>query len=225
VTKKWMMGMVTVGMLAAGLLDAAAYTQLKFGGEGVIPGDDSWDIGYGASAQVIFWTDSGLGLALSAGAQIWDVNDDVTGYVEDVGGGFVAKYREGFEGDAVMLPLGASGLYRIALGETTSLILEGGLRYVIVNSNVKFVEAFEVDDATGNALVEAMSYDIDLDNGVVGLVGGDFEVALSESFNLFAGAGYQFDVLKGDISVVGIDSDVENELKAFYARAGISLDI
>jgi len=225
VTKKWMMGMVTVGMLAAGLLDAAATTQLKIGGEGVIPGDDSWDIGYGASAQVIFWTETGLGFGLYAGAQMWDVTDDVVVYGEDLGGGVGYAQGLGLDGEAIMIPVGASALYKIALGETASLTLEGGVRYVIVNSNVELIYAEAFADAYGNYIAAAESYEIDFDDGIVGVVGADFELALSEGFYLFAGAGYQFDVLKGDITVGGINSEVENELNAVYARAGITLDI
>jgi len=116
-------------------------------------------------------------------------------------------------------------MYKIALGDTASLTLEGGLRYVIVNSNVEFVQAEAIADAYGNYIAAAESIEIDFDDGIVGVVGADFDLQLGEGFYLFAGAGYQFDVLKGDITVGGINSEVENELNAIYARAGITLDI
>jgi len=226
VTKKWIVGAVMVGVLAACVHDAAANLEIKISGEGILPGnDDDWDIGYGASAQMIFWSETGLGFALSAGAQKWDVNDDVTSYGLDLGGGIGYGYAAGLEGDAMMIPLGASVLYRIALGQTASLTLEGGLRYVIVNSNVEFVQAEALADIYGNYITSSEAYEIDIDNGIVGVVGADFEMEVSPGFRLFAGAGYQFDVLKGDTAIGGIDLDYENELKAIYLRAGLSVDL
>lgn len=222
-TKKWIIGAVMVGVLAACVYDAAANMEMRIGGEGMLPGnDDDWDIGYGASAQVIFWSDTGLGFALSAGAQQWEINDDVTAYGEDLGGGYGYGYAAGLEGDAMMIPLGASALYRVALGQTASLTLEGGLRYVIVNSNIEFVQAEAIADMYGNYITYAESYEIDIENGIVGVLGADFEMEVSPGFRLFAGAGYQFDVLKGDTSIVGFDIDYENELKAIYFRAGLA---
>lgn len=222
-TRKWMIGAVMVGVLAACVYDAAANMEIRISGEGMLPGnDDDWDIGYGASAQVIFWSDTGLGFALSAGVQKWDINDEVTSYGEYLGGGYGYGYAAGLQGDAMMIPLGASALYRVALGQTASLTLEGGLRYVIVNSSVEFVEAEAIADRYGNVIAYAQSYDIDIDNGLVGVLGADFEMEVSPGFRLFAGAGYQFDVMKGDTTIGGVDLDYENELKALYFRAGLA---
>jgi hypothetical protein len=226
------MNKAVVGMLMIGALAMGAYaepgksTEFKLGGEALFPGqDDDWDKGYGASARVIFWQESGLGLALSIGVQKWDVNDEVYSYGEYLGYGIGYGYAAGLEGDATMIPLGASGLYKIPVGQTATLTLEGGIRYVIVNSNVKFVEAEALADSYGYSINDSYSYDVDYDNGIVGLIGAEFDVELSKGFRLFAGAGYQFDLMKGDTEVAGIDINYENELKAAFIRAGLAWDM
>jgi hypothetical protein len=225
--KKVVVGILMGLTLAAGVYGGSAKSsELKLGGEAVRPGqDDDWDKGYGASARVIFWQESGLGLALSIGAQKWDVNDETYSSGEYLGYGIGYGYAAGLEGDATMVPLGASGLYKIPVGQTANLTLEGGVRYVIVNSNVKFVEAEALVDAYGNAVTDSYSYDVDFDNGIVGLIGAEFDIELSKGFRLFAGAGYQFDLVKGDTQVEGIDINYENELKAVFIRAGLAWDL
>ncbi len=192
----------------------------------MIPGqDDDWDKGFGAFAQIVFWQESGLGIALSIGTQSWDVNDDVYFFGEDLGYGIGYGYAAGLEGDATMIPLGASGLYKISLGQAANLTLEGGIKYVVVNSDVKFVEAEALADSYGYSISDSYSYDVDIDNGIVGVVGAEFDVELSKGFRLFAGAGYQFDLVKGDMEVDGFDVNYENELKAAFLRAGLACDL
>lgn len=192
----------------------------------MFPGqDEDWDKGYGASARLIFWQEVGLGLALSIGAQKWDVNDEIYTYGEYLGYGIGYGYAAGLEGDATMVPLGASGLYKIPFGKTVNLTLEGGIRYVIINSNVKFVKAEALVDRYGNAYVESDSYDVDFGNGIVGVIGAELDFELTKGFRLFAGGGYQFDLHKGELEVDGEEIDYKNELKAAFIRAGVAWDL
>ncbi|HNR93984.1 MAG TPA: hypothetical protein PKM67_02385 [Kiritimatiellia bacterium] len=225
--KKVVISLLVIGVLVTGVYGSSEKsTELKLGGEAIFPGqDDDWDKGYGASARVIFWRTSELGLALSIGVQKWDVNDEMYTYSEYLGSGIGYGYAGGLEGDATMVPVGASGLYIIPVGKNASLTLEGGLRYVIMNSNVKYVEAEALADTYGNVLGASYSYDVDFDNGIVGIIGADFDIELSPGFRLFAGAGYQIDLLKGDTEADGVDIDYENELKGAFIRAGLAWDL
>lgn len=124
-----------------------------------------------------------------------------------------------------MIPLGVSGMYKIPVGQAANLTLEAGVRYVIVNSNVEFIEAEALADSYGHSYSQSASYDVDLDDAIVGIIGAEFDFELSQGFRLFAGGGYQFDIVKGDVTAGGMDIDYENELKAAFIRAGVALDL
>jgi hypothetical protein len=200
-------------------------SEFMISGDFVVPGqDDDWDKGVGATARLVFWQNSTLGYALVIGAQKWDVNDEIYSGGQYLGSGIAYGYAMGLDGDATMFPLGVSGMYNIPFGPTTSLTLEGGLRYVIINSNVKFIEAEVLGDSYGNRLTDARSYDVEYDNGILGVINAYFNMDISKGFRLFAGVGYQFDLVKGRVEVGGLDINYKNELKAFQASAGVAWD-
>ena len=200
-------------------------TEFMISGDFVVPGqDDDWDKGFGATARLAFWQNSTLGYALVIGAQKWDVNDEIYSGGQYMGYGIGYGYAVGLEGDATMIPLGASGLYNINISPTTSLTLEGGLRYVIINSNVKYIQAEALVDSYGNRRTSSRSYDLEYDNGILGVINAYFNMEISKGFRLFAGGGYQFDLVKGKVEASGIKLNYENELKAFQASAGVAWD-
>jgi len=194
-------------------------------GDFVVPGqDDDWDKGVGATARLSFWQNSALGYALVIGAQKWDVNDEIYSSGGSLGYGIGYGYAAGLEGDATMVPLGVSGMYKVPFSPMTSLNLEGGLRYVIINSNVKFIQAGVLGDSYGNRLTAVRSYDVEYENGIVGVINAYFNMEISKGFRLFAGVGYQFDLVKGKVEASGLNINYENELKAFQASAGVAWD-
>lgn len=188
--------------------------ELKLGAEFVSPGFDVWDSGSGVEAKMIFWQDEKVGLAASIGYQGWDVTDEVGGawLTDEV----VWLFR--YDGDASMIPLGLSGVYRHAFNEKTKLVAEGGIRYVIVNSDVQLQEV-----VTDGSVAVGRVTDIDIDDGIVGFVGVDLEHALKSGLRLFAGLSAQFDLSKGDVSTVY--GAGENELEATIFRVGAAWDM
>ena len=62
---------------------------------------------------------------------------------------------------------------------------------------------------------------MDIDNGMVGFIGADIDFDLGSGWRLFAGGGYQFDVMKGDIESAGLKT--ENELAGAFVKGGIGL--
>lgn len=200
--------------------------ELKLGAEFVFPDqDDDWDSGFGAEAKIIFWQDEKFGFAASIGLQKWDVNDDIISYGKYLGGGVAYGFAAGLEGDANMIPLGFSGVYRNSIGDNTTLVFEGGIRYVVVDSSVSFGYAEALVDDRGNYIAWSEVLDVDIDDGIVGFVGADINHELKSGLRLFAGAGFQFDLSKGDVSVAGVDTGYENELKATFVRVGAAWDI
>ena len=76
-------------------------------------------------------------------------------------------------------------------------------------------------DASGD--VVGGTADIEIDNSIVGLIAANLEAEVSPGINLLGGVGYQFDISKGDAELMGEDVG-ENELKAFFIRAGLAID-
>lgn len=180
-----------------------------------MPGeDDAYDSGFGAEGQIRFWQDAHVGFALAAGVASWDVNDQE--YIES--DGFTAVGAS-IKGSVLLVPIGGSILFRPTISDNFTLTFEGGLRYVIVESDAE--AAFAVVDARGAAV--GGSGDIDIDNGIIGLVAVNLEAAVSPGVSLLGGLGYQFDVAKGDAEWLGEDLG-ENELKAFFLRAGLVIE-
>ncbi|MGI5869375.1 MAG: hypothetical protein ACOX9C_08035 [Kiritimatiellia bacterium] len=180
-----------------------------------MPGqDDDYDSGFGAEIQIRFWSCPNLGFALAGGVASWEVNEQEG--VADYGS---SAFAASIEGDVTLVPIGGSILYRAALADNLNLVLEGGLRYVIVESDATMT--FALTEAYGG--VVGGSADMKIDNGFVGLVAANLEAELSPGVSLLGGVGYQFDITKGDVEWMGEDFG-ENELKAFFIRAGLAFD-
>lgn len=195
----------------------AAMTSTEFAGalQYFMPGqDDDYDSGFGAEAQIRFWQSQNLAFALAGGLASWEINDQEA-VVSD---GLVAVAAS-MEGDVMLVPIGGSILFRPTLSGNLDLIIEAGLRYVIVESDAEATIA--AADAFGN--VVGGTADIEIDNGVVGLIAANLEAELSPGVSLLGGVGYQFDIAKGDAEWMGEDLG-ENELKAFFIRAGLAID-
>lgn len=189
--------------------------DLKLGGEILIPAeDDDWDVSAGVSGRWILWSPEApqIGLALSVGGQSWQINEE-----QYWDGNLLLKVS----GDATMIPLGASLVARAPMGQAAWLAFEGGLRYVFVDSSVKFEE--RVYTNTGRP-VSYWSGDIEIDDGIIGLVNAEVELPIGIGIALYGGAGYQFDISKGKMSLNGIDIDYKNSLEALVFSAGLKLE-
>jgi opacity protein-like surface antigen len=152
-------------------------------------------------------------------------NDEIYSGGQSLGYGIGYGYAMGLEGDATMIPLGVSGMYNISFSPTTSLTLEGGIRYVIINSNVKFIQAEALVDSYGNRRTASRSYDLEYDNGILGVINAYFNMEISKGFRLFAGGGYKFDLVKGKVEAGGLDINYKNELKDLQISAGVAWDL
>lgn len=177
--------------------------------------DDRYGNGYGADAQMRFWHNQSVGLALSIGAASWQVDEQE----EIVSDGFTAVGMS-IDGDVTLIPLGGSLLFKPVNDDKISLSLEAGLRYVIVDSGVDA----EVAAANATGALVAMKDTVEIDDGVVGVLGANIEGRVSKTTSLFAGIGYQFDIVKGDATFAGEDIG-ENELKALIVRAGFVITL
>lgn len=172
--------------------------------------DDMYSSGFGAEAQIRFWPTSVFGIGLSLGAATWDVEPYYYSEYSYYDG---RTYGE-IDGDISLVPFGPSILIAPNLGSKVDLLLEAGLRYVAVDSNVTAT--------VSNYYYGTYEFDIDIEDGIIGVLGVGLDVHLSEIVSLVFGLGYQFDLSKGEAELEGIDVG-DHELEAFYAHFGVSI--
>lgn len=187
-----------------------------------------YDKGYGGEIQARFWPIEYVGFAVAAGGASWNVEDRGKTFYTYVNvynrGRYLGRYttsviQERIGGDVALFPLGGSIIVRPIHIDRVSLTLEGGIRYVFVNAQVDYEASYA--DYLGNKDYIKTKYDFA--NGVVGVVGANLEVKIVNPLFVFIGAGYQFDISKGKITIPGMTGSVDNELKAFYGKVGLGL--
>ncbi len=172
--------------------------------------DESYDNGFGGEAQIRFWQNANVGFGLALGAASWQIND-----FEEIESDGVVAVGTSIDGDVTLIPVGGSIFFRPTINEKVSMTIEAGVRYVIVDSQI------DVEIAAANAFgaVAGRKDSIEIDDGVVGVIGVNIEGHLSKQTSMFAGLGYQFDLSKGDAEYLGEDFG-ENELEALLIKAG-----
>lgn len=174
---------------------------------------DAYDFGAGLEAQGRIWLNPKVGFAVSIGAGSWRINDRELSVRED---GIVARGK--IDGDVSLLPLGGSLLVRPVNGPRMGLVLEAGLRYVAVESDAEIEVA--ANDGRGNSIY--IKDTVEMDDGIIGVIGVEAQVSAGERVSLFAGLSYQFDLSKGDVEWVDNDGG-SNELKALGVKAGVAI--
>ena len=199
---------------------AGASTDLRLDGVYVSPKKDGWDNGIGGELKYIYWANPNLGLALAGGAQQWKVSKDVHTELLDSSTAVAVAY----DGNAMFYPVGVSVLCDLPLNNTISLSLEGGLRYVIASSDVKVAAAVGQINNTGAVGVSAGESNMTFDNGVIAKAAIDLNLKVNEETTVSIGAGYDFDISKGDWHD-GFGDSGTYSLEAFFARVGISIRI
>jgi hypothetical protein len=201
-------GLLVFGILVVSSVCYAADAELRLRPYYLLPEqDDYWDHVLGIDARYVFWTNPNMGIALSGGWAIWKANDDV--FFED---GLAAQ----LDGSALVMPLGASVLIRPMPADAQfDLTLEGGLRYVVVDSNV---------DLAATDFYYYAEDELDIENGVVGVIGAEFGFPLSDAMGLSFGFGYQFDISEGDVEWFGVDIE-EFEMEGFYFNFGLNIGL
>lgn len=159
---------------------------------------------FGVEAQWREWIQFPFGVGLAAGANYSGVKDDSDAFgVQDVGD---------FSGSATMLPLGGSFFYCPIEMDNWNLMLEAGLRYVVVSSDIE-----------ARNLVTGQKHEVKIDNGAIWLLAGDVEFMMNETTYLFGGAGYQGDLSRGKVTYNG-DDWRDNSLRGMFVKLGMKFN-
>jgi hypothetical protein len=174
--------------------------------------DERYGNGWGGEYQTRAWLNESVGAALSVGIAFWQADGRLTEISPD-GVPIIAE----LDGDVRLVPVGGSLLLRRALFEKTAVTLEGGIRYVAVNADADYTLSLGGEE--GTVIEETVK--LDLDNGVVGVVGLSFETSVGDSYDLLIGLGYQFDVAKG-FAKAGDEYLGRSELSSFAVRVGLA---
>jgi hypothetical protein len=187
---------VLMGVSAAVAADFGT-TSSEFGvsPQYFMPGSTRFELysmGYGVEAQYRYWFFEPFGVAFSVGAANYEVDSDS----ED----FKPIRVDG--GSMVLLPVGPSLMLRIFDRDTWTLTLEGGIRYVLVNSDLKLASGSEVS----------------VDNGVIGVLMLNSDWYLSDALSVFVGLGHYDDIAKGEVDGGRMRN---NELESFVFNAGL----
>ncbi len=181
--------------------------------QGLGPAEDlDWSGAGGIEAQMRFWQEGNVALALCAGVQSWDA---VEAYLEsDDGQSAVATE---IRGSTDLVPVGVSLLARCPLTPGVAVLFEGGLRYAFTDFDVT-VDIAYVDDRDSLYTREV----IEVEDTFLALAAADIEFLIAEGFRLSAGIGYQFDLTEPNESVLGADLG-PTDFSAIMGRFGLSM--
>ena len=177
--------------------------QYWFPGAGDI---DLFDSGYGAMVSYREWFSFPWGAGVNVGVAQWQVDSSSHAF----------KWDEltDYDGDALLIPFGASLYFNLIDWDNWNLILDTGLQYVFVDSGVTINNQAEnvPEDLQGKQ-------DVDIGGAILWTIGAEYEYMVAENFYVQGGLGFQTDLLNGDTEYAG-GSLRDASLAGFYARLG-----
>lgn len=177
--------------------------QYWFPGTGDI---DLFESGYGASVSYREWFSFPWGAGVNVGVAQWQVDNSSRAF----------KYAQltDYDGDALLIPFGASLYFNLIDWDNWNVILDTGLQYVFVDSSVTVFNTEE------NVPEEVQGeQDVDIDGAILWNLGAEYEYMVSENVYVLGGLGFQTDVMSGDTEYAG-RSVRDVSFSGFYARLG-----
>ena len=189
---------------ARGGLTSEEPGELTVAGQFFMPGVgdfDLFDSGYGASISYREWFMFPFGAGVSLGVSQWQVDSGADAYKDNR----IGQY----DGDAMVIPLGASLYFNLIDWDNWNLILDTGLQYALVDSNVSAHDDLQNRD-----------YDVDIGDAVLWNVGLEYEYMVTENLFLLGGGGYQTDVLAAETDYNGVDDARDTSFQGAYIRLG-----
>lgn len=196
-----LLGLVGAAVLAGpawSVPAAPAATEFSAGLNTQFPGTgdfDVYDTAYGLDLQWRSWCWGAAGFALTAGLEQWEADDASNSWAAET------------DGSAVLIPLGASLLWRPVLQDRTAVVFEAGLRLAAAVSDLS------VRDAGGRE-------EVTLDPGVLGVLGLEIEHRISYDVSVFGGVSYRVDLLEGAAEADRFDL-MDNQWESFGLTLGL----
>ena len=197
-----------VGAAFGGLLSEDP-GELTVAGQYWFPGMGDMDVfesGYGASVSYREWFSFPWGVGVNLGVAQWQVDEKSHGL----------KYDQltDYDGDALLVPFGASVYFNVIDWDNWNLILDTGLQYVFVDSSMTVFNTEEnvPEDVRGQQ-------DVDIGGAILWNIGAEYEYMVGENVYVLGGVGFQMDVMNGDTEYAG-RSVRDASLAGFYGRLG-----
>lgn len=208
---------VAMAIAAAAALGAAAeneeYADMVVRFQGLSPAaSEDWDTAAGIEAQLRLWDSERVAIALAIGFDSWEAKEEFS--EDDDGSSYVAMH---VSGEASLVPVGISAVYRAPLAGGLSLVMEAGVRYVFVDSAITTEVAYE--DALGS---DYFVEDVEIDDAMLAVLRVGLQADLSQELSIEGGIGYQFDVGRPNETFLGEDIG-STSFKAGSAYAGLVL--
>ncbi len=179
--------------------------ELTVAGQVFFPDSADCDLfkdGYGALVSYREWFSFPWGAGVSLGIAQWQVDNDSNAFKYDQ----LSKY----DGDALLIPFGASLYFNMIDWDNWNLVLETGLQYVFVDSSVTLYN---------NEETARERQDVDIGGAILWNLGAEYEYMVAENLYVLGGIGYQLDVMKGDTEYDG-RSVRDASFAGGYARLG-----
>ncbi|HRT04385.1 MAG TPA: hypothetical protein P5204_01675 [Kiritimatiellia bacterium] len=140
---------------------------------------DLFALGLGAQVSYREWFSFPWGVGVNLGVSQWQV--------DDASNAFKIKYVKNYDGEALVIPFGASLFFNVIDWDNWNLIFETGLQYAFVESSV---DAYNED--------KDRRQEADIGGAVLWNLGAEYEYMVSENVYLTGALGYQQDVLNED---------------------------
>jgi hypothetical protein len=169
----------------------------------LVPDFNLYDYAYGVDVEYRNWLWDPVGFALGVGVASWEVHEGNSP--------FDRSALRDLYGELTTIPVGPSIVFKMADAADWNLTAEAGIRYVFAQSSVHYRR--ESSEGRGT---------FDIDNGVIAVVGLDYEHGFGNGRLFFIGAGYQMDLDEGSIQVSDV-TNTSNPLEAFFARVGTKI--
>ncbi|MBN2301256.1 MAG: hypothetical protein JXN60_01935 [Lentisphaerae bacterium] len=203
---------VMIGMTCVCALAQDSFQEFSLSAHWLSPSRDTdWSSASGVEAQVQFWHTRNTGMALAMGAETWNATDDV---YEETGPSSYTYSAVG--GDASVTLLGVSALHRAELMEGLNILMDAGIRWAFISSNIRSDAVYE--DAAGSTYV---SDTIEIEDTVLAVVGVHLEGNLNENVSIRTGLSYRIDLSKPEETFIG-ESIGETSFQAVSFSVGVA---
>ena len=164
---------------------------------------DLFSKAYGAQVSYREWFHFPWAIGLNLGVSQWDVDHKAHALKYDK----LTDYR----GDVLTVPIGAALYFNLMNWDNWNLILETGLQFVFVDSNVT---VFNNEEGVNRR--EKVS----MDDAVVWNIGAEYNYMLTENMFILAGLGYQTDVMEAKTKHAGLAMH-KTSFESIYLRLGV----